>query len=127
LLLLWHDHWEAAHHIAQSDEGEPHHDLMHAIAHRREGDYSNSGYWFRGAGRHDAFTLVSERVRNLLLAEKTSGTGGVGDTLLAAVITKGAWNAKGFLEAVRSNAGGEPLLRAVQAEEIIAVFESWTA
>src|SRR5690606_20065881 len=37
LALLWHDHWDEAHAIAQSREGERDFDLLHAILHRREG------------------------------------------------------------------------------------------
>ena len=46
LLLLWHDHHDAAHAIAQDDpssEGS----FLHAILHRREPDPSNAQYWIR--------------------------------------------------------------------------------
>lgn len=53
LLALWHDargQWEQAHTIAQSREGEPHYDRLHAYLHRKEGDRFNANYWYRRAG-----------------------------------------------------------------------------
>jgi len=121
LLLLWHDHWEEAHAVAQSDEGEPHHDLMHAIAHRREEDFSNAGYWFREAGEHAAFSALAARARALLPESSV---------LRETVLRGGAWNPQGFLDAVKAaknKAEGEATLRALQAEEIITLFEAWTS
>lgn len=45
------DHWQKAHEIAQSNEGEPAHDWVHALVHRIEGDESNARYWYRRAGK----------------------------------------------------------------------------
>lgn len=53
LLALWHDangHWEQAHDIAQSREGEPPYDRLHAYLHRKEGDRFNANYWYRRTG-----------------------------------------------------------------------------
>ncbi|PWJ58466.1 hypothetical protein CLV98_104326 [Dyadobacter jejuensis] len=53
LKALWHDgngDWEAAHQIAQSKEGNPSYDRIHAYLHRVEGDEWNAGYWYRRAG-----------------------------------------------------------------------------
>ena len=113
LLHLWHDHWEEAHNVAQSDEGEPDHDLLHALVHRREQDFSNAAYWFRGAGKNAAFATLGARAADLLADDK----------LRAAVLPDGAWNSGAFLQAVRRKEN-EDLLRALQAEEIIAFFET---
>jgi hypothetical protein len=43
--------WETAHALCQRSEGEPGHDLAHAVAHLIEGDLDNARYWFRRAGR----------------------------------------------------------------------------
>ncbi|MBE9604482.1 hypothetical protein IAI18_06365 [Acetobacteraceae bacterium H6797] len=54
LRALWHlarGEWEAAHAIAQSQEGERRHDWVHAHLHRVEGDEWNAGYWYRRAGK----------------------------------------------------------------------------
>lgn len=53
LEALWHDalgDWERAHNIAQSREGTPDYDRLHAYLHRKEGDSWNAGYWYRRAG-----------------------------------------------------------------------------
>ncbi|MBE9464506.1 hypothetical protein ACFP1I_05020 [Dyadobacter subterraneus] len=53
LQALWYDankDWEAAHDIAQSQEGTKAFDRLHAYLHRVEGDTWNAGYWYRRAG-----------------------------------------------------------------------------
>ena len=67
LLALWHDargDWDAAHRVAQDlsdDDGA----WIHAYLHRKEGDLSNAGYWYRRAGRPaatDALEVKWERI-----------------------------------------------------------------
>lgn len=113
LLLLWHDHWNAAHEVAQSREGDPDHDLLHALAHRREGDYGNAAHWFRGAGNHPCFDLIPARLEPLLARDPP---------LFKALLPDHKWDARAFLEAVRKGRNSE-LLRAVQAEEYLAFFQ----
>ena len=51
---LWHEargDWQTAHEIAQSREGTPDYDALHAYLHRVEGDAYNAGYWDRRARR----------------------------------------------------------------------------
>lgn len=53
LTALWHDakgDWEAAHNVAQSQEGTRAYDQLHAYLHRVEGDTWNANYWYRRAG-----------------------------------------------------------------------------
>lgn len=53
LHALWHDahgDWNRAHSIAQ-DIDTPDAAWVHAYLHRKEGDTSNAGYWYRQAGR----------------------------------------------------------------------------
>jgi hypothetical protein len=50
---LWWDakgNWKQAHESAQLDEG-PAGSWVHAYLHRKEGDSSNAGYWYRQAGK----------------------------------------------------------------------------
>ncbi len=113
--LLWHDHWNRAHEIAQSREGASDFDLLHAILHRREGDFGNSGYWFRAAGKHPCYLILERR-----LAEAEGG-------LQAVLPGKSRWTAEAFLDRVRTGVNGSDetkatLMRA-QAEEFRAYAE----
>ncbi len=38
--------WKTAHIIAQSKEGNPDYDRLHALLHRIEGDTANAKYWY---------------------------------------------------------------------------------
>src|SRR5215218_7996368 len=44
-MWLWHDFIDEAHKISQDIE-QPEGSWLHAIVHRREGDFSNSKYWY---------------------------------------------------------------------------------
>ena len=53
LAALWRDargEWDAAHDLAQADEGGPG-DWVHAYLHRKEGDAGNAAYWYARARR----------------------------------------------------------------------------
>lgn len=43
--------WDAAHEIVQQYENDAAASWIHAVLHKMEGDLSNSGYWYRRAGR----------------------------------------------------------------------------
>lgn len=50
---LWWDakgNWKRAHESAQQDEGRAG-SWVHAYLHRKEGDFSNAGYWYNRAGK----------------------------------------------------------------------------
>jgi hypothetical protein len=136
LLFLWHDHWTLAHETAQSREGEPDHDLLHAILHRREGDFANAGYWFRGAGKHACYPILE---RNLASADpgrfRANGADGAegpgpasGGPPDIPGMEGGRWSPSAFLASVRKRvqsgeaetSAGSRVLRLIQAEEIRA-------
>ncbi len=53
LQSLWHDakgDWEKAHTLVQDLESKES-AWVHAYLHRKEGDISNAGYWYRRAGK----------------------------------------------------------------------------
>ena len=53
LIALWYDgkgDWEGAHRVAQ-DISSPDGSWIHAYLHRKDGDASNAGYWYRRAGK----------------------------------------------------------------------------
>ena len=56
-LWLYVDDLDRAHVIVQ-DLDTPTGSYLHAILHRREGDFSNSKYWFRRAGDHPAIAAI---------------------------------------------------------------------
>ncbi len=56
LLAMWLDargEWDAAHEVAQ-DIDDSIGAWIHAYLHRKEGDLSNAGYWYRRAGKPEA-------------------------------------------------------------------------
>lgn len=119
LALLWHDHIDAAHTVAQGHEGQPDYDLLHAMLHRREGDHPNAEYWFRSAGRHPSHAAL-EREASALLAS--------GDPLRDRLLPSGRWSSKAFVAETREAARGRPssaaLLERLQALEFRA-FAAW--
>lgn len=52
--------WEEAHRLCQTDEGNPAHDLVHALAHWIEGDEGNARYWYARTGGGRASTIAEE-------------------------------------------------------------------
>jgi len=60
-LWLRFDFLDAAHEVAQSNEGDPDHDIWHAILHRREPDAWNAKYWWRRAGAHPVLAELRRR------------------------------------------------------------------
>jgi hypothetical protein len=60
-LWLLHDFLDESHTISQSIDT-PSGSYWHAIMHRREGDFSNSKYWYRRVGRHAALDAIGERL-----------------------------------------------------------------
>ena len=70
---LWHDargDWTRAHHITQDIESADA-AWVHAYLHRKEGDLSNAGYWYRRADREvatDALDAEWARIVRALLS-----------------------------------------------------------
>jgi hypothetical protein len=70
LEALWWDakgDWAKAHHCAQSDESAAG-AWVHAYLHRKEGDLSNAGYWYRRAAKPVAEGPLAAEWRAILRA-----------------------------------------------------------
>lgn len=67
---LWWDakgDWTKAHESAQQDEG-PAGSWVHAYLHRKEGDASNAGYWYRRSGKSPSRLSLDEEWNEITLA-----------------------------------------------------------
>jgi hypothetical protein len=62
LALLWHDDLDGAHGLCQAHEGDQDCDYVHALLHRREGDFANAKYWFREVGEHPVYPVLAQAV-----------------------------------------------------------------
>jgi hypothetical protein len=87
---LLYDELDESHTISQSIKSESG-SFWHAIMHRREGDFSNSKYWFRRVGEHPVFAPLAKRASELAAAAGQSD-------VLAGLVTGGAWDPFAFVD-----------------------------
>jgi hypothetical protein len=66
LLLAQKGEWEKAHEIAQTLEGHPDYDRLHAFLHRMEGDEFNAKYWYRRCKIPFPQASLEEELKQLL-------------------------------------------------------------
>jgi hypothetical protein len=121
-LYLWHDCLNEAHAIAQgvpSATGS----FWHAIMHRREGDFSNSKYWYARCANHPAYPFIAAQV-NSIVASLAADKG-----MLR--LTHGGWRPEAFVDWVevmhqRSGDSKYQVAVEVQRAEWRGLFE-WCA
>lgn len=95
------DAWDASHDAAQlaDDLGERSSSAYwHGIAHRREPDAWNSGYWFRKVGRHPIFDELARSSLPLLQSHPDSPRPLRGDS----------WDPSAFIDLCTSSRPGSP-------------------
>jgi len=92
-LWLWHDALDECHQIVQ-DIASPTGSFWHAIMHRREGDFSNSKYWYRRCSNHHVLRMMGS-VASSLAEEQAS------DRLITAALS-GGWDPYGFVDLVEA-------------------------
>lgn len=71
LQALWWDakgEWAKAHECCQADEEDPDNQWVHAYLHRKEGDQSNAGYWYRRCGRSSSQATLEQEWREIARA-----------------------------------------------------------
>lgn len=92
-LWLWQDALDECHKIVQ-DIASATGSMWHAIMHRREGDFSNSKYWYARCETH--------HVNKLMGAVASSITGQAPPDREVARVVSGGWNPKAFVDLVES-------------------------
>ena len=112
-LWLYVDELDRSHVLSQQMHT-PTGSFWHAIMHRREGDFSNSKYWYRRTGKHPAMNRI-----------RTAG-GGAG-----AGTSEGGYDPAAFVDRVqrcheKAGQSPDPELISIQHKEWLALFE-WCA
>ncbi len=121
-LLQVFDFWDASHEAAQQADDLGERDVAaywHGIAHRREPDAGNAGYWFRRVGRHPLFVPLAEAAAPLLES--------LDDDAPTSRLLSGGWNAMAMIDLCTQAKPGTPheaLARRLQRLEMWLLLEA---
>lgn len=116
-LLLWNDDLEASHNISQGIHT-PTGSFWHAIMHRREGDASNSLYWWNRTGHHAAFDALYQAILPALEKETDKPAQDFAATLRRA----GTWRPDEFVGRCQRAGDNDQWLRRVQVIEMATLL-----
>ncbi|MCR2804093.1 hypothetical protein [Paenibacillus soyae] len=133
-LHLRNDSLDASHSYAQEIEHDATGAYWHGLMHRMEGDFYNSKYWFRQAGRHPAMDLTRKRVAEQLGgAAETEKIASIKDSYASGVLSsfrsEAGWDSARFVdlavwqEKLAANDEARALLERIQRIEMEALFE----
>lgn len=67
LIATKNGHWNQAHNVAQSKEGHPDYDRLHALLHRIEGDEWNAKYWYKRCNLEFPKISIEEEIEDLIV------------------------------------------------------------
>lgn len=115
-LWLWHDGLEECHRIVQGSAPQGFGSTFafwHAIMHRREGDFSNSKYWYACAANHPTLQILANQAGSIVNPAPAD------NSLLRLVA--GGWNANAFvdlIESVHRDVGDARFRMAVQLQQL---------
>jgi hypothetical protein len=111
-LWLWHDWLDQSHTISQSLH-DANGSFWHAIMHRREGDFSNSKYWYDKVGRHTMLSVIGVAVASAIDSLPA-------DKSLVRLLA-GGWSPHAFVDLVEdvSRQADDPRLPVVMAVQRI--------
>lgn len=131
-LHLRNDSLDASHSYAQEIEHDATGAYWHGIMHRMEGDFFNSKYWFRLAGRHPAMELTRQRVAEWLGSEPET-LSSISDPnargVLSSFRSEAGWDSSRFVDLIvwqekqAATDEARSVLKKIQRIEIEALFE----
>jgi hypothetical protein len=107
-LWLWHDWLDESHTISQGIQTATG-SYWHAIMHRREGDFSNSKYWYAKCRRHPVAGEMAKKAADIVRQAP-------GGQKLSAVLS-GGWDPDAFVDLAEeaSSIEGDPRMEALIA------------
>jgi len=91
-LWLWHDWLDQSHTLSQSLDNKTG-SFWHAILHRREGDFSNSKYWYARAEGHPAVQVLANQAGSVVNQMPA-------DKLLFRIVANG-WDPRALVDLVQ--------------------------